>query len=84
MCKAWHVRCASLVACLLLAAVGCGSSSTAAATTVSPSASSAGDRVYMTHLVLTPRHPAHVTFPVAAGGLRVLAGVQRPLVSYAL
>jgi hypothetical protein len=84
MSRAWQMLFTSVAACLLLSTVGCGSSSTGAATTASPSPTSARDRVYMAHLVLTPQHPAHVTFHIAAGELRVVASVQRPLVSYAL
>jgi hypothetical protein len=84
MSKAVRVFLALAAACLLPAAVGCSSGSTSSAVAASPSTGPARDLLYMTHLVLQPRRPAHVTFQVATGSLQVTVSVNAPLNSWAL
>jgi hypothetical protein len=74
---------ALVTCCLLLALTGCaaGTASTSKPASASPAP---GYLVYMTHVVLRPEHPAHVTFYLASSGLRVTVAAEKPLRSYAL
>jgi hypothetical protein len=69
---------------LLLPAVGCASESPHSAAAVDATPAPAHELLYLTHLVLRPQHPAHLTFQVAAGALQVTANTSAPLVSWRL
>jgi hypothetical protein len=84
MFKPWQAIVTVIACCLLLALTGCatGAASTAQVPSASPAPS--GYLLFVTHVVLRPQHPAHVTFYVASGGVRVIVAAERPLLGHAL
>jgi hypothetical protein len=69
---------------LLLTLTGCATGTASTTQPASTSPAPSGYLVYMTHVVLHPRHPAHVTFHLATSDVRVIVAVEQPLLSYAL
>jgi hypothetical protein len=68
----------------MLGLTGCAAGTTSTSKPASASPAPPGYLVYMTHVVLRPEHPAHVTFHLASTSLRVMVATEKPLRSYAL
>ena len=84
MFKLWQAIVTVTACCLLLTLTGCATGAAGTAQVVSASPTPSGYLVFVTHVVLRPQHPAHLTFPVASGGLRIMVAAERPLLGHAL
>ena len=84
MFRPWQAILAPVACCLLLTLTGCASGTADTSQPVSASPAPSGLIVFMTHVVLRPQHPAHVTFHIASGGLRIHVAAEHPLLGHAL